>query len=159
MILGIDPGQSGGLAFIAPDGLATTGLITAVKMPETERDIFLLIYERHIRFAIIEKVGPARGKNEDGSSRKQGVSSAFTFGQSYGFLRGLLVALEIPFQEVHPLTWQREFGLIVRGAKLTQTQRKNRNKQKAENLFPDMKITHAIADALLLAEYGRRIGK
>jgi len=33
------------------------------------------------------------------------------------------------------------------------------SKRKAQELFPAIKITHAIADALLIAEYGRRMGK
>jgi hypothetical protein len=33
---------------------------------------------------------------------------------------------------------------------------KNVSKRKAQELFPQLKITHATADALLLAEFGRR---
>ena len=36
----------------------------------------------------------------------QGVTSMFTFGQNYGFLRGLLIARGIPFEEVQPNPWQ-----------------------------------------------------
>ena len=34
---------------------------------------------------------------------------------------------------------------------------KNVTKSRAQELFPELKITHAIADALLIAEYGRRV--
>jgi hypothetical protein len=34
---------------------------------------------------------------------------------------------------------------------------KNITKRKAQELFPEIKITHAIADSLLIAEYGRRV--
>jgi hypothetical protein len=34
---------------------------------------------------------------------------------------------------------------------------KNITKRKAQELFPEIKITHAIADSLLIAEYGRRL--
>jgi hypothetical protein len=34
---------------------------------------------------------------------------------------------------------------------------KNVTKSRAQELFPEVKVTHAIADALLIAEYGRRI--
>lgn len=143
--IGIDPGGSGGMALIC------NGDIIAHKMPETEQDAYRILRpiaqaENGCK-AYIEKVGAMPG---------QGVTSMFSFGQSYGFLRGLLVALEIPFEEVRPQAWQKMFGLIQKGQKLSQTDKKNRNKQKAQQLWPHLKITHAVADALLIAEYGRR---
>jgi crossover junction endodeoxyribonuclease RuvC len=156
--IGIDPGASGGLA-----AMDKSGVISAVGIPPTEYEV--LVWFRDLRrgwidistegngygcMAMIEQVGAMPG---------QGVTSMFAFGRSYGFLRGLLVALEIPFEEVRPQKWQKEFGLIARGEKLTQTEKKNRNKQKAQQLWPHLKITHATADALLIAEYGRRMGQ
>ena len=45
-----------------------------------------------------------------------------------------------------------------RGKGETPAQKKNRHKALAEELFPEVKrVTHANADALLIAEYGRRI--
>lgn len=143
--IGIDPGSSGGIAIT--DG----ELVQAWKLPVTERDTFDLFRELsdpmpHV--AIIEAVGPMPG---------QGVTGMFAFGRSYGFLRGLLVALGVPFEEVRPQQWQKVFGLIQKGQKLSQTEKKNRNKAKAQQLWPHLKITHATADALLIAEYGRRV--
>jgi len=77
------------------------------------------------------------------------VSSTFKFGQSYGFLRGVLIASEIRFVEVRPQEWQKAMGCLSRGDK-------NVTKAKAQQLWPAQKITHATADALLLAEYFRR---
>jgi Holliday junction resolvasome RuvABC endonuclease subunit len=81
---------------------------------------------------------------------RQGVSSTFKFGTSYGFLRGVLVALEVPFEAVTPAKWQRSMSCLTKGDK-------NVTKARAQELFPEVKVTHAIADALLIAEYGRRI--
>jgi hypothetical protein len=69
-----------------------------------------------------------------------------------------LIAGEKHHEYVTPQKWQKEFGLIVTGRGLGQddTAKKNRNKARAQELFPGIKITHAIADALLIAEYGRR---
>ena len=136
-ILGIDPGLSGGIAFLL-DGDAN-----AWKMPETERDIFNLLanIREHISFAYIEKVA---------SHPKQGVVSVWKFGQNNGFLRGCLIALGIPFEAVAPGVWQKNMGCLSKGDK-------NVTKRRAQELFPTLKITHAIADALLIAEYGRRI--
>jgi crossover junction endodeoxyribonuclease RuvC len=80
---------------------------------------------------------------------KQGVSSTFKFGVNYGFLRGMLTAHKIPFEEVTPQKWQKAMGCLSKG-------NKNVTKAKAQQLFPNLKITHKVADALLIAEYCRR---
>jgi crossover junction endodeoxyribonuclease RuvC len=138
LYLGVDPGMSGGIAL-----LHETGAIVHVQaMPETERDTAELLEEfaSRVRFALIEKVTPMP---------KQGLGSTWTFGQHYGFLRGLLVVLRIPFDQVRPQVWQSELGCRTGGDK-------NVSKAKAQQLWPAQKITHAIADALLLAEHCRR---
>lgn len=136
IVLGIDPGQSGGLAWI---GLG--GVLVGHKMPATERDVWQLLHERVTDFAVIERVH---------SMPKQGVASSFKFGQSYGFLRGCLIASGIPFEEVTPQAWQKELGCLSKGDK-------NVTKRRAQQLFPSLKVTHATADALLLAEFARRL--
>jgi crossover junction endodeoxyribonuclease RuvC len=138
IFLGIDPGSSGGLAWLGH------GQAIACKMPDTERDMWELIrgrerYQGKV-FAVIEAVH---------SMPKQGVASSFKFGRSYGFLRGCLVASGIPFEEVTPQKWQKALGCLTKGDK-------NVSKRKAQQLFPSLKITHATADALLIAEYARR---
>jgi len=137
--MGIDPGVSGGIALI------TSSKSKAVAMPKTEADIFeaisSLIAETALPvFCALEKVH---------AMPKQGVSSTFTFGKNYGFLRASLIALKIPFDDVPPQRWQKALSCLSKG-------NKNVTKQKAQQLFPQLKITHAIADALLLAEYAKR---
>ena len=111
-------------------------------MPKTERDIAdLFVRDRYVAlFATIEL---------QHAFPKQGVSSTFKFGRNYGFLRGILIALSIPFEEVSPLKWQREMACLSKGDK-------NITKSRAQELFPSIKITHATSDALLIAEYARR---
>lgn len=137
-VIGIDPGQSGGIAVIIDAGVA------AWKMRDTERDVYDLLLEASQRYpdrvAVLEKVGPMP---------KQGVSSTWKFAQGYGFLRGCLIALGIPFETVPPGVWQRRMGCLSRG-------NKNVTKAKAQELFPSIKVTHALADALLIAEDRRR---
>jgi hypothetical protein len=140
-IIGIDPGQNGGIARIV-DGES----VAAWPMPKTERDIYDLIREQdrmaecNIR-VYIERVHTMPG---------QGIASSGKFMQHYGFLRGVLVARVIPFEEVSPLKWQRAMCCLSGGDK-------NVTKGKAQQLFPHLRVTHAIADALLIAEYGRRL--
>jgi len=145
--LGIDPGKSGGAALIT----AAHQVVSTIKFSETEKDIsewFLeqLVHDSCSRstgwdvVACIERVH---------SMPKQGVASSFKFGQSYGFLRGLLIAHGIRFEAVTPQSWQKALGCLSRGDK-------NVTKAKAQEIFPQVKVTHAIADALLLSEFARR---
>ncbi len=137
-IIGIDPGASGGIAAIHGDATYVSAI------PETEHDTCDLLrslrmgeYQCH---AYIEKVHAFPG---------QGVASMFKFGRGYGFLRGCLVALGIPFEEVSPAVWQRDLKCLSKGDK-------NVTKAMAQRLFPNLTVTHHVADALLIAEWGRR---
>ena len=118
-------------------------------MPETEGDAGELLWQFNCFkfegkviqevFAVIEQVGPMPGN---------GVTGMFKFGMNYGFLRGLLTAFDIPFDEARPQKWQKAMGCMSKGDK-------NVTKAKAQQLHPELKITHATADAILLAEYAR----
>ena len=79
-----------------------------------------------------------------------GVVSAFIFGRGVGAIKIALVAESIPFDEVTPHKWMTVMGCLTNGDK-------HISKQRAQQLFPTAKVTHAIADALLLAEYCRRV--
>lgn len=145
--IGIDPGKSGGVAVLSGAG------VTAYSMPVTDGDLVQLLREHSIpgkTVAFVEKVS---------SSPQMGVVSAFKFGRSVGAIGMACVALGIRMELVTPQSWQKSFGLIVKGRGLGQgdTEKKNRNKARAQELFPGLKITHATADCLLIAEYGRRI--
>jgi hypothetical protein len=78
-----------------------------------------------------------------------GVVSAFSFGNGFGHLEMALVGNGIPFDRVRPQLWQKTMQCMSKGDK-------NVTKNKAQELFPNIKVTHAIADALLIAEYGNR---
>jgi crossover junction endodeoxyribonuclease RuvC len=144
--LGIDPGKGGGIAAIRfePDGgQGELEYHDAYPMPETEKDVFAVIENLPRRggiFALIERVH---------AMPKQGVTSSFTFGKGYGFLRCSLIACGIPFEEVTPQKWQKAMGCLSKGEK-------NITKARAQQLFPEIKVTHKIADALLIAEHCRR---
>jgi len=151
--IGIDPGQSGGIAIISP-----TGNMSIHKMPPTEHDTNVIlekvaIYCAHHNsppYCLIEGVHSFPG---------QGVSSSFKFGRNYGFLRGVLVANKIPFNEVSPQKWQKFFGLQKKSKEESKTVHKNRIKEKAQQLHPELKITLATSDAVIICEYCRQINK
>jgi len=145
IIIGIDPGKSGGIAvWDNEDGMG------AYKMPATEKDVWDLICDcsdffegdRNGRkvFAYIEHVHSMPG---------QGVASMFKFGMNYGMLRAFLIAADIPFETATPSVWQRSMKCLTKGDK-------NITKARAQELWPELKITHAVSEALLICEYGRR---
>lgn len=139
--IGIDPGLSGGIAFIPASGEPW-----AHKMPETDRDLIDLLRDSINLFdarATLEFVS---------SSPQMGVKSAFTFGEGYGRLQMALTALGVPYERVRPQAWQKAMGCLTKGDK-------NVSKRRAQELFPAIKVTHSIADALLIAEYARRAAK
>ena len=137
--IGVDPGQSGAIVWLRP----TLGDIQIDPLRGlTPADILavLLAHAPEGCFAYIERVH---------SMPKQGVVSTFKFGLHYGLLQMALVAARIPYEFVTPHKWQRGLGCLSRGDK-------NVTKRKAQDLFPGVKVTHATADALLIAEYCRR---
>lgn len=151
IFIGVDPGVSGGIAFIDHNGVP----IRTAKMPETERDLFELLTFGCIQTAQGFQIGDALGHRRAmleraGATPQMGVTSAFTFGMGYGRVRMALVAAGCPFDVVTSHVWQKAMGCRSGGDK-------NVTKRRAQDLFPQVKVTHAIADALLLAEYCRRM--
>src|SRR5690606_42008679 len=104
LTIGLDPGSSGGMACII------NGTVEVMKFENaTEADIAerLQDWAAGDCFAYLERVGPNRQKAE--GERRQGASTMFTFGRNYGFLRGILIASKVPFEEVTPQKWQKPF--------------------------------------------------
>lgn len=110
----------------------------------------------------IEKVNPMPGKpgkqyaEETGKSfQGMGVTSSFNFGKGYGIWLGILGALFIPFDEIHPVTWKRSLMADM-------SKEKDASRVKAMQCYPrtapdlNLKKHHNRADALLIAEFGRR---
>jgi len=127
MILGIDPGASGALAFFN----VLHGNLTIVDMPTVEmmrggkakREISAamlagVIRSHGVQVGVIEKVGAMPG---------QGVSSMFQFGRSVGMVEGVLAGLKIETHYLTPQAWQKAIGL--RGGK-------DGARARAAELFP-----------------------
>jgi len=146
--LGIDPGNSGAICCTDSDRIGDIISTTDKSYADIWDSLEDYIYG-HKCVACIEEVNAMPG---------QGVSSTFKFGQSYGSLLMLLSAAKIPFTKVRPAIWCKDLGLKKKPAE-SNTDWKNRHKQLAQEMFPDVKISHAVADALLIAEYCRRTNK
>jgi len=144
-IAGIDPGLTGAVAFIDSYGYAEVHDAPVVNRDMNASGMADLLKGWVVDLAIIERVG---------AMPKQGVSSTFKFGFGCGVWRGVLAALEIPVVLVTPTTWKSEFHLCGKP--------KDASREVALQLFPSLsselarKKDHGRADALLLAEWGRR---
>lgn len=135
--IGVDPGKSGAIvAFIGQSIQWIGNDKTEHEISEWVRDVA----SNGNAVAMLERVHSMPG---------QGVKSMFTFGQSFGFLRGLLIAHRVPFDMVTPAKWQQALGSRTRGDK-------GISRAKAQELFPVARWTNRNADAVLLAEYCRR---
>jgi len=141
--IGIDPGINGGIAVLSNQGYAH-----AYKMPSTSMDLWELIQEIKVS-ADFEKYHISATLESVSSSPQMGVKSAFTFGNGFGHLEMALTAAGIPFERVRPQVWQKAMGCMTKGDK-------NVSKRKAQELFPQIKCTHAVSDALLIASYGAK---
>lgn len=148
VFIGIDPGTGGAIAVINKD----LSVLEWIKNDRTEHDMaeffYNLVDNYNIRNSAIEKVH---------SSPQMGVASAFTFGRSYGFLRGILTYSGIRITETSPQGWMKLLGIVPLGKTASQTQKKNMLKGKAQMMFAaDVKrITLTNCDALLLARFAQ----
>lgn len=142
--IGIDPGKDGAMVLVSSDRRVVKSYCFKDK---SEVDIIRQLRTWSVDFCrvYLEAVHSMPG---------QGVASMFSFGRSYGFLRGIIQAFEIPMVDVSPRKWQGELSL---GRTYdSKSQRKNAHKAKAQQLYPGRKITLSDCDAYLLAEYGLR---
>ncbi len=154
LIIGIDPGISGSICFFE-DGK----ILDVIEMPtmtdgkKNKRQVngsqiyneiskrINKIEKENIR-VIIEQVSAMPG---------QGVTSMFNFGQSFGILKGICSAMQLPMYFVRPAKWKKYFGLI--------NSEKDASRTRAIEMFPYFssylakKKDSNKADAILIASF------
>mgnify|MGYP006133822085 CR=1 FL=1 len=140
IVVGIDPGMSGGVSVIDSTGEVSVQKYTT----ESEFIAFMESQPRESR-VYIEDV-PCFV-----SSVTSGASS-FKLGYNYGFEVGVCRAFGFPVELVKPRAWQA--GIPGLKPKMGYTFRKRLLKDVANRLFPQIKVTNAVADALLIMDYG-----
>jgi crossover junction endodeoxyribonuclease RuvC len=146
LYIGIDPGADGAMAVI--DDLLDWVDVHDYANGETLEYLKTLPKNS---FVMLEKVS---------AMPKQGVVSMFKFGANFGTWIGRLEALAIPFDFVTPRKWQ---NVIYDSAPRKGMDNKARSLERARRLFPcaagllTRKKDHNRADALLIAEYCRRM--
>ena len=130
--IGVDPGKSGAIAVVVNEAVLTC------KLDQTLHDMLAFISQlsaNKTKRCVIEKVN---------AMPRQGVSSTFKFGQSFGQVEAAIASAGIAYKLVTPAKWQQLMRCRTKGDK-------NVSKAAAQRLYPHVKMTHAIADALLLA--------
>ena len=112
-IIGIDPGLSGGIAIL--DDLKIFDIYDMPIMSEGKKNKNQLnsaqlvnIIKKNLipngnTFLIVEQVSAMPG---------QGVTSMFNFGQTFGSIKGICAALNLPIFFVRPAKWKKHFDLI-----------------------------------------------
>ena len=142
--IGIDPGAKGAMALV---GVKDGPEIIPYDQKKYIDRLWMYQIEGLDMICCIEAVHSISG---------QGIASSFNFGQTYGWLLGMLDSIGIPYQPVHPQRWKKEFGLNADKAASVEVckrlypgvnlHRTDRSKKEDDNC----------AEALLLATYAKR---
>jgi hypothetical protein len=150
IIIGIDVGASGGIAIMYPQKTVTHEKLGESEIVDILNELKAFSFiDNYELVAYIEEVGGFIGKAQPGSAM-------FKFGRNFGFWLGVLASCRIKTVLVRPQVWQKGLSGLqgIKG-----TERKKALKEHACRLYPDLKVTLANCDALLIAEYGARVEK
>ena len=154
LIIGIDPGMSGSICFFE-DGK----IIDVIEMPtmtdgkKNKRQVngSQIYNEINSRIDKIEKKNIRTVIEQVSAMPGQGVTSMFNFGQSFGILKGICSAMQLPMYFIRPAKWKKYFSLI--------NSEKDASRTKAIEMFPSFssqlskKKDSNKADAILIASF------
>ena len=153
LIIGIDPGISGSICFFK-DGR----ILEVIEMPvmtegkKNKKQVNgAQIYNEFLK-RINKKEDEIRVVIEQVSAMPgQGVTSMFNFGQSFGILKGICSAMQLPMFFVRPAKWKKYFNLI--------NSEKDASRTRAIEIFPyfssqlSKKKDINKADAILISSF------
>lgn len=142
-ILGIDPGITGGIAFLRGNTIEAYDIPVVAKEINID-EVLRLVRSAQPDMAIIETASSRPG---------QGVASTFKYGTAYGALQACVVACAVPLHRVPASKWKRAFGLDAD---------KEKARALAIRLWPDCglfarKMDHGRSEAALIARYGIQV--
>jgi crossover junction endodeoxyribonuclease RuvC len=154
LIIGIDPGISGSICFFE-DGK----IIDVIEMPnmaegkKNKRQVngAQIYHEIYKRIKNLEKKDIKVVIEQVAAMPGQGVTSMFNFGQSFGVLKGICAAMQMPMYFVRPAKWKKYFNLI--------NSEKDASRTKAIEIFPHFsaqlsrKKDSNKADAILISSF------
>ncbi len=152
-IIGIDPGLSGAIAILENNkvlNIFDIPVMSEGKKNKRQLNSALLVnlLKENINnkeeevVVVVEQVNAMPG---------QGVTSMFNFGQTFGAIKGICAALELPIYFVRPSKWKKHFELI--------NSSKDSSRTKVIEMYP--KLSNQLAkkkdvnksDAILIARY------
>ena len=153
-IIGIDPGLSGAIAVL--ENSKVKNLFEMPVMPEGKKNKrqvngAQLYHEIYKKTQNIEKKNIKVVIEQVSAMPGQGVTSMFNFGQSFGILKGICSAMQLPMYFVRPAKWKKYFNLI--------NSEKDASRTKAIEVFPyfsselSRKKDSNKADAILIASF------
>ena len=154
LIIGIDPGIAGSICFFQ-DG-KIIDVIEMPNMPEGKKNKkqvngAQIYHEISSRIKDIKKEDIKVIIEQVSAMPGQGVTSMFNFGQSFGILKGICSAMQLPMYFVRPTKWKKYFNLI--------NSEKDASRTKAIEVFPyfsselSRKKDSNKADAILIASF------
>lgn len=157
-VLGIDPGLSGALALLTPQGLEIWDMpVLQITRNDKRRNTVDSValgrlidsISNRVGIAVVEQVGGMTG---------QSASASFEFGRNVGIVYGVLAANFIPTEQVHPVKWKRAVGIKPpKGEKAA----KDESRAAATRIMPAYAGLWALAkhdgraEAALIAHYWR----
>ena len=153
-IIGIDPGISGSICFFE-DGK----ILEVIEMPTMTdgKKNKKQVNGAQIYNEISKKISEEQNQNvrviieQVSAMPGQGVTSMFNFGQSFGILKGICSAMQLPMFFVRPAKWKKYFGLI--------NSEKDASRTRVIEMFPyfssnlSKKKDSNKADAILIATF------
>lgn len=144
--MGVDPGVHGGVAVLGENGFPL--FVEAFKPDMTHKELVSCVQRGVTK--LLENGGWECFVEKVGYMPRDGGKGANTFGRVDGLIRGALHALNIVVYDAPPMLWQTALNCLSGG-------NKNVTKKKAMDMFGGrgIKITHSVADALLIASYGQ----
>ena len=150
IFIGIDPGKNGGAAVI--NEIADHEPTITFRCPKTPKEMALSLMSTipvdtsyDDVMVLVEHVH---------AMPKNGVVSMFSFGQNLGQWEGVIGAFELNVEYVGPRTWMGHYDCKPG---MDKKDRKRYLRGLAEELFPNIKMTFNISDALLIANYNKEI--
>ena len=150
IFIGIDPGKNGGvtvindmpnyesvIAFRCPDSPSKMAYSLMATIPTEISYENVLVMVEHVH-----------------AMPKNGVVSMFSFGQNLGQWEGILGAFELDVKYSGPRVWMKHYDCKPN---MSKKERKRYLRGLAEKLFPNIKMTFNISDAMLIANYNKEI--
>ena len=145
MILAIDQGSNGGLAWVGHENGLTRCEGMAEGMTGYIDQIRSICLDNKISHAYIEKVGFHMAGNNASASAK--------FARHCGHIEATLYTLGVSVTDVNPKTWQKSLGSMPEDKK----DRKNKIKELMARRYPWLKVTLKTADALAILTYAMEV--